>query len=143
VILIVGGFAVAALIPPSPTGESWAWVPPQVMVRAGSCLAGLALIAHGSARLTRLPHLFGAVAQETLLIYFVHLCIVYGSIWNRGLSQVYGRTLSPMSTVMVVVIVLGSMVALAAYWNWQKHAHRRAAGWMSLAAGSALMYGLM
>ena len=46
----------------------------------GASLMLLALIARASQRITRLPHLFGAVAQETLLIYFVHLCIVYGSV---------------------------------------------------------------
>jgi hypothetical protein len=83
---------------------------------------------------------FGAVAQETLLIYFVHLCIVYGSIWSPGLAQAFGRTLTPAGTVLTVVAVLSAMVALAAVWNWQKHAHPRAARWTSITAGTLLLY---
>ena len=78
--------------------EAWDWVPTQVSLRMGASLILLALIARASQRITRLPHVFGAVAQETLLIYFVHLCIVYGSVWNRGLAQIYGQTLSPGQT---------------------------------------------
>lgn len=139
VMLIAGGLLIAAHAGSIfGTGE-WNWVPPQVMVRAGCCLAGLALLAHGSVRLGRLPHVFGAVAQETLLIYFVHLCIVYGSIWNRGLSQMYGPSLTPSLTGAAVVVVLASMIALAVFWNWQKHAHPRAARWTSLATGALLL----
>jgi hypothetical protein len=99
-------------------------------------------MAHASGRLNRLPRVFGAVAQETLLIYFVHLCIVYGSIWNRGLAQIYGPTLTPASTAFTVLLILASMVALAAFWNWQKHTHPRIARWTSLATGTALMLAL-
>jgi uncharacterized membrane protein len=104
-----------------------AFVPGEVLTRAGACLLILGAIAHLSRRIHRLPHLFGAVAQESLLIYFVHLCIVYGSVWNRGLLQVYGPTLAPLETLAVVVVLIASMAALAGYWNWWKHSRPRLA----------------
>ena len=138
-LLIVAGLSVGAFAASIfGTGE-WNWVPPQVMLRAGSCLTGLAILAHASGRLGRLPHMFGAVAQETLLIYFVHLCIVYGSIWNRGLSQMYGPSLTPGLTGLAVVLVLASMIGLAVFWNLKKHAHPRIARWTALAAGTLLL----
>jgi uncharacterized membrane protein len=70
----------------------WSFIPPQFVIRTGSCLLVMGAIAHASAHIAHLPHMFAAVAQETLLIYFVHLCIVYGSIWNMGLVQRYGQT---------------------------------------------------
>jgi uncharacterized membrane protein len=118
-------------------------IPSEVLVRAGACLLMLAAIAYLSRRLTRLPHVFGAVAQESLLIYFVHLCIVYGSVWNRGLSQAFGPTLTPAQTLVFVLLVIASMVGLAWYWNWWKHARPRAARWTSLAAGALLLYRLL
>lgn len=45
-----------------------------------------------------------AVAQESLLIYFVHLCIVYRSIWNDGLYQLYGEALPPAARWVSVAI---------------------------------------
>ena len=122
---------------------AWESIPNQVALRMGSSLMLLALIARASQRITRLPHVFGAVAQETLLIYFVHLCIVYGSIWNRGLAQIYGPTLGPGQTVMYVVLLLAAMGGLALYWNWWKHTRPRLARWTALAVGGLLLYRLM
>ena len=118
-------------------------VPGEVLVRAGACLIILGGIAHWSGRIARLPHVFGAVAQESLLIYFVHLCIVYGSVWNDGLVRRYGPTLTPVQTVVVVVSLILSMVVLAWYWNWWKHARPRAARWTMVAVWAVLVYRLL
>jgi hypothetical protein len=118
-------------------------VPAEILVRAGACLIVLALIAQASRRITQLPRIFGAVAQETLLIYFVHLCIVYGSIWNLGLSQVYGETLTPAATVIYVVMLMVSMAGMAWYWNWWKHTRPRGARWISIGVCSLLLYRLL
>jgi uncharacterized membrane protein len=123
--------------------NAWESIPSQVAVRMGTSLILLALIARGSQRISRLPHIFGAVAQETLLIYFVHLCIVYGSIWNRGLAQAYGPTLGPGRTVFYVVLLLAAMGGLALYWNWWKHTRPRLARWTAIAVGALLLYRLM
>jgi uncharacterized membrane protein len=122
--------------------DAWESIPNQVALRMGASLMLLALIARASQRITRLPHVFGAVAQETLLIYFVHLCIVYGSVWNRGLVQAYGPTLGPGRTVLVVILLLAAMGGLALYWNWWKHTRPRAARWTALAIGGFLVYRL-
>jgi uncharacterized membrane protein len=105
----------------------WSFIPPQFLIRTGSCLVVMGVMAHGSARLSHLPHLFGAVAQETLLIYFVHLLIVYGSIWNVGLVQRFGPTLGPGRMVTVIALLIGSMAGLASFWNWCKHSRPRLA----------------
>ncbi len=115
------------------------WVPGEVIFRAGACFVILALMAHASQRIARLPHLFGAVAQESLLVYFVHLCIVYGSIWNVGLTRYYGESLSLPATVGVVVVIEAAMVLLAWQWNRLKHHRPRTARWISFAVGALLV----
>jgi uncharacterized membrane protein len=124
------------------TGE-WSFVPAQFLIRTGSCLLVMGAIAHASARMDGLPHVFAAVAQETLLIYFVHLCIVYGSVWNTGLVQRFGETLSPIRMVTVVALLLAAMAGLAAFWNWWKHARPRLARVTMLAAWALLVYRLI
>jgi uncharacterized membrane protein len=124
------------------TGQ-WSFIGPQFLVRTGSCLLMMGVMAHASARLAHLPHLFGASAQETLLIYFVHLCIVYGSIWNIGLVQRYGQTLGPGRMVTVVALLIASMAGLASYWNWCKHARPRLARGTIVAVWALLVYRLL
>jgi hypothetical protein len=96
-------------------------IPGEFMLRTGVSFVILGVIAHLSRRLTRLPHVFGAVAQESLLVYFVHLCIVYGSVWNRGLVQHVGETLGPLQTLPIVLAIIAAMVLLAWGWNRLKH----------------------
>jgi len=113
-------------------------VPSDVALRTGSCFLVMGAIALISQRISQLPHVFGAVAQESLVIYFVHLCIVYGSVWNPGLFQVFGERLSPPATLGFVVAVVIPMVALAWYWNRLKHVRPAYARWVSVAAGVVL-----
>jgi hypothetical protein len=120
-----------------------AFVPAEVMLRIGACLIILAAFAHLSRRINRLPHIFGAVAQESLLIYFVHLCIVYGSVWNPGLLQLYGQTRTPGQTIVLVVLVVSSMAALAYYWNGFKHVKPKAARIVSYVTGAGLLLWLL
>jgi uncharacterized membrane protein len=110
------------------------WVPELIVLRTGICFVILGLIAHASRVITRLPHVFASVAQESLLIYFVHLCIVYGSVWNRGLTYAYAEALSATATAGVVVVLLAAMIALAWQWNRLKHVSPRIARGVSIAA---------
>ncbi len=87
--------------------DAWNFMPIQLAIRIGACLIILAAIARASQRLTRLPRFFAAVAQETLPIYFVHLMIVYGSIWNSGLAVWYAASLGPSATLLCVACSTG------------------------------------
>lgn len=145
VLLLPGAVLIAAALfvrRSAAAGSVWS-VPGEVLVRAGACLLILCGIAFVSRRLSRLPHVFGAVAQETLLIYFVHLCIVYGSVWNPGLSQVYGGMLGPLPVVGLVAALVASMAALAWYWNQWKHTSPRTARWAAVATGGLLAVKLL
>jgi hypothetical protein len=118
-------------------------IPGEFMLRTGVSLIILGVIAHLSWRITHLPHVFGAVAQESLLIYFVHLCIVYGSVWNRGLVQYFGETLRPRETLPLVAAIIALMVLLAWSWNRFKHKQSHAARWVTLAVLGTGLFLLM
>jgi uncharacterized membrane protein len=124
-------------VPPSGM-DDWGWVPGQVLMRTGVCLVILGLVAHASRHVGQLPRVFGAVAQESLLVYFVHLCIVYGSPWNSGLYQGYGSALGPGATALAVIGVVLPMIALAWQWNGLKHHRPRLARVLAIATGLGL-----
>jgi hypothetical protein len=118
--------------------DDFRWVPGQILVRTGVCFVILGLVAHVSRRIRQLPRVFGAVAQESLVVYFVHLCIVYGSVWNAGLATFYGGALGPGGTLLAAVAVVLSMVALAWHWNGLKHHRPRLARIVAISLGVAL-----
>ena len=125
------------------SSDPWNFMPIQVPIRIGSCLVLLSAIAYASKRMLRLPRLYAAVAQETLLIYFVHLCIVYGSIWNGGLVLLFGASLGPGATLVCVLLLLAAMAALGWYWHWLKHARPRVARWTMVGVAGALVARLL
>lgn len=110
-----------------------------ILMRFAACLILLGLIAHASRRLTHLPHVFGAIAQESLVVYVVHLAIIYGSAWNTGLYRFFAGSLSPLQTFLVVVALVAAMTLLAWHWNRLKHHRPRVARWVSLTTGAALV----
>ena len=116
------------------------WVPGNLFIRAGACLLLVGSVAHASRLIRELPHVFGAVAQESLLIYVLHLFIVFGSVWNTGILGHYGLTLTPLELFPIVVMLVSTMAVAAYGWNWLKHTHRRAARWTSgIVAGGLLL----
>ena len=143
VVLSVLGWGLSA-VENAPWGpDAWNFMPIQIAIRVGACLILLAAIARASERLTRLPHFFAAVAQETLLIYFVHLCIVYGSIWNSGLAVWYAGSLGPVATLLCVLLLLAAMAALGWSWHWLKRGRPALARWIMAGVAALLVIQLL
>jgi uncharacterized membrane protein len=76
-----------------------------------------------------------ALAQESLSIYFVHICILYGSVWNLGLRQRVGSTLPVLPTVAAIAAMISLMVTFGLGWHWLKKSDPQA---MQLARSAAV-----
>lgn len=91
----------------------WKTSPSLFILRVG-CVSLLLSIVERMSRLSWIPRkLPQAVAQQSLFIYLVHLCILYGSAWNTGLRRWLGPTLDPLHTFLWIVLLLGFVTALA------------------------------
>jgi acyltransferase len=118
-------------------------LPVDLLIRTGACMVIMGAIAHASQRVVRLPHVFSAVAQETLVIYFFHLCVIYGSAWSYGLVQFYGAKLGPGQTAGTVVVLVVAMSTMAWWWNWLKHSRPRGARYVAWAGCLVLIGGIL
>ena len=119
------------------------YVPGNILLRAGACLVIVGAIAHASRGIGQLPHVFGAVAQESLLIYVLHLGIVYGSVWAPGLLNIYGVSRTPLQLLPIVLLLIATMTLAAYGWNWLKHTHRTIAWWTMAAVVSGMIIRLL
>ena len=119
------------------------YVPGNILLRAGACLVIVGLIAHASRGIGQLPHVFGAVAQESLLIYVLHLGIVYGSVWAPGLLNIYGVSRTPLQLLPIVLLLIVTMTLAAYGWNWLKHTHRTLAWWTMTAVVTGMIVRLL
>jgi uncharacterized membrane protein len=143
-VVLLGLAFVSQVLPyPQFHGSPFAWPPTEFAVRTGPCLIIMGAIALLSHRIQHLPRLFGAIAQESLLVYFVHLCIVYGSAWNNGLYKWYAVSLGPVATLAAVVFVVVSMSGLALVWNHVKRTRPRTAKKIAWGTGIVLFVWLV
>jgi uncharacterized membrane protein len=141
--MVLAGYAAAYLPLAVFANGARSVLPVDLLIRAGACMAIMGVIAHASQRVVRLPHVFSAVAQETLVIYFFHLCVIYGSAWSYGLVQFYGATLGPVQTAGIVGALVLAMSAMALWWNWLKHARPRAARYTAIVGCVVLVGGIL
>ncbi|MGZ4788210.1 MAG: heparan-alpha-glucosaminide N-acetyltransferase domain-containing protein [Terriglobales bacterium] len=64
-----------------------------------------------------------SLAEESLLVYFVHVDLLYGSVWNPGLRNYLGGTLPLGQAYVWVIAMIAAMTALAYHWNRSKKSY--------------------
>ncbi len=86
-----------------------------IFFRIGFVLLLNSLVSYISQKIESIPRIIILVGRNTLLIYVVHLMIIYGSAWNPGLKAFYGESLNVFQTIFIAVImvtIMGLMVIL-------------------------------
>jgi len=112
-------------VPLDPFGplEFWDTSPNLFLIRAGPVVMLLGVMAWISRGASRLPAPVQALAEESLLIYFVHVCVLYGSIWNVGLAQLVGPVLDNVGVAAWTGLLFATMLLLG--WGWNACKRRR------------------
>jgi len=78
----------------------------------------------------RMPSAVKYFGQESLVVYVVHLMVVYGSVLNRGLTSYWGKTLSYGEVYLFIVWLMAAMGLLAYVWHKLKLEHMKTARWI-------------
>jgi uncharacterized membrane protein len=106
-----------------PPHDFWRVSPNFFLIRVG--VIGLITVAFFSLR--RLPEGIASnliiLGQGSLLIYAVHLVLVYGSAANDGLMQIIGQRLAPLQALAIAVSVLLLMLTTLRSWNALRESH--------------------
>ncbi len=98
----------------------WPTTPHLFIARIGFVTAFLGLATFVERILPVAPRTVRALAEESLLVYFVHVMIVYGSIWNSGLKQYLGGTMGYAQAYLLALALLTVMMMMAFSWNRAK-----------------------
>jgi hypothetical protein len=121
-----GSGVVFALTPFQPFGPTdfWYTSPNLFLIRAGLVLIALDVVSYLTRWAHHLPRVVAALAQESLLVYFIHILVLYGSAWTPGLRHLLPLPFGPGPTIAWVAIMLVSMSLIGWAWNWTKRRHR-------------------
>ena len=120
-VLAIGGtlMILAGIVLEKPAkqlcGDIYFWkTSPSLFILRVGCVCLLLSIVDRVSAISWIPRAIAqAVARQSLGIYLVHLCILYGSVWNTGLRQWLGPTLDPLHTLLWIGVMLVSMTLLA------------------------------
>jgi uncharacterized membrane protein len=126
---------------PYSTYDWWRVSPVHFALRLGCVLLLLAGFTWVSLRLRRLATPLQALAEESLLVYAVHVAVLYGSLWNVGLGPRLGWQ-QPAAVLQWILVLWAAMIALAWTWNWLQHAHPRLAVLSRVTTITSLIYPL-
>jgi uncharacterized membrane protein len=86
--------------------------PGVIVFRIGFVLLLNALVSFIALKVERIPQLLILVGRNTLLIYVVHLIILYGSAWNRGINFYWGKTFDEWLSVLAAIIMIALMTLM-------------------------------
>ncbi len=123
--------------------DYWHTSPNLFLVRTGCVcllLSGFSFLAR---RVTLPETAIRSLAQESLVIYFIHVAVLYGSIWNTGMKQAIGPTLAFLPTLGWIGVMVISMTALGWSWNWAKRNNPGRARLVRVAAVLVATYSLI
>ena len=74
--------------------------------------------------------LFG---QESLLVYVVHLLVVYGYDYQFSFVRMFGPTLGYVPIIGLTILLTAAMYGLAFGWHWMKGWNKRWARYVEYA----------
>jgi uncharacterized membrane protein len=80
-----------------------------IVFRIGFVLVLNSLVSYISQKIESIPRIIILVGRNTLLIYVVHLMILYGSAWNPGLSLLFGSSLKVSETIFFALLMITLM----------------------------------
>jgi len=88
------------------------------VLKLGVVVGSCALLAAASLNATRLPRVLTILAGETLVIYVVHIALLYGD--GYGLADLVGPTLSMSGSVTVALAMVVGSALVGLGWRWLK-----------------------
>lgn len=86
--------------------------PVTILFRMGFVLLLTSLVSYISLKVEHIPHLIILIGRNTLLIYVVHLVILYGSTWTPGLGLIMGPSLSGWQSFFAAIVMIAVMTLM-------------------------------
>lgn len=88
-----------------------------ILLRIGIVLVLNAIVSFISLKVETIPKVFILIGRNTLLIYIVHLMILYGSAWNLGLINLFDKTFTLLQSITTAIVMISLMTAMVLLIN--------------------------
>lgn len=96
-----------------------------IFFRLGFVLVLNSIVSFISQNIESIPKIIIIIGRNTLIIYVVHLIILYGSAWNPGLSVIFGSKLDVTPTIIIAISMITLMVLMVFVFNKLKFRNKQ------------------
>lgn len=86
--------------------------PNTIFYRMGFVLLLTAVVSYISLRVNKIPHIIILAGRNTLLIYVVHLIILYGSTWTPGINLLWGYSFTGVQSFVAALLMIILMTVM-------------------------------
>ncbi len=98
----------------------WTTSPNLIFYRMGIVLILNSVLSFITIKIDTIPRIFILIGRNTLLIYIVHLVILFGSAWNPGLDTFYDKSLGVWNTVGTAILMIITMTLMVVVIHYFK-----------------------
>ena len=96
-----------------------------ITFRVGFVITLNSIVSFISQKINSIPRIIILVGRNTLLIYVIHLMILYGSAWNPGLILLFGNSANVFYTVSAALAMITLMILLVEVLNKLKFRYKQ------------------
>jgi hypothetical protein len=100
------------------------------MTKGGVIIALTVVLERCEGLWRRMPKPVKYFGQESLIVYVIHLMIIYGSVLNKGLTSYWGKILAYGEVYLFIAWLAAAMVFIAYVWHKLKLEHIKVANWV-------------
>jgi len=83
-----------------------------ITLRLGWVLILNSLMSYLALKLKNIPDLVKWVGRHTLIVYAVHVIILYGSAWIPGLNLIFAKRMSLTFSIFAAILMIGLMILM-------------------------------
>lgn len=87
------------------------------LLRVGYVISIAGLISFIVRKVNNVPTIIIDAGKNTLLLYVVHVVMLYGSAWIPGFSRYYGKSFTTIETIAAVIVMFALMFGLVLLVN--------------------------
>lgn len=99
------------------TETFWTYSPMLTLLRFGIVMLVISAFVLVARKLETIPRIIILLGRNTLLIYVVHLIILYGSPWNLGMAYIATHGFNLLNTFLTVILMWSLMIVMVYLLN--------------------------
>ena len=96
-----------------------------IFYRLGTILMLNSIMSYIAIRIKTIPEIVQLVGKNTLLVYVVHIIIIYGSIWIPGFAMFYPKSLNIPFSIFAAILLIVLMFGMVYFVNRMKNNYRK------------------